>query len=42
MSIRFFGQFLLESGVIGAEELLLALAHQEKQNLKFKAPERPR
>lgn len=37
MSVRFFGQFLLESGVIGPEQLLAALAHQAGQNLKFGA-----
>ena len=36
MSVRFFGQFLLEMGVIGPEQLLAALAHQAGQNLKLR------
>jgi CheY-specific phosphatase CheX len=35
MRIRFFGQFLLERGVIRADELLAALEHQERMNLRF-------
>jgi len=35
MAVRFFGQFLLENRVIDARQLLAAIAHQEKHNLKF-------
>ena len=35
MAVRFFGQYLLENGVIDAKQLLAALSHQEKTNLKF-------
>jgi len=35
MAVRFFGQFLLENGVINAQQLLAATSFQEKMNLKF-------
>ncbi len=35
MSIKFFGQFLLEKGVITAEQLLAAVKVQQKKNLRF-------
>jgi CheY-specific phosphatase CheX len=35
MAVRFFGQFLLENGVINAQQLLAAIEFQEKMNLKF-------
>lgn len=35
MAVRFFGQFLLENGVIDAKQLLAAISYQEKTNLKF-------
>lgn len=35
MAVRFFGQFLLESGVISPQQLLAAIAYQDKMNLKF-------
>jgi CheY-specific phosphatase CheX len=35
MSIRFFGQFLLEKNVITAEQLVQATKYQESINLKF-------
>jgi CheY-specific phosphatase CheX len=35
MAVRFFGQFLLESGVITSQQLLTAIAYQDKANLKF-------
>jgi CheY-specific phosphatase CheX len=35
MSIKFFGQFLLENNVIIAEQLLEAVRFQESKNLKF-------
>lgn len=35
MAVRFFGQFLLENGVINAQQLLAAIEYQEKMNLKF-------
>ncbi len=35
MAVRFFGQFLLENGVIDAKQLLAAISFQEKTNLKF-------
>ena len=35
MPVRFFGQFLLENGVIDARQLLAAITYQEKTNLKF-------
>ncbi len=35
MSIKFFGQFLLERNVIGAKELLEAIRFQESRNMKF-------
>ena len=35
MAVRFFGQFLLENGVINAQQLLEATSYQEKMNLKF-------
>ncbi len=35
MAVRFFGQYLLENGVIDAKQLLAAISHQEKTNLKF-------
>lgn len=35
MAVRFFGQYLLENGVIDARQLLAAIAYQEKTNLKF-------
>lgn len=35
MAVRFFGQYLLENGVIDARQLLAAISHQEKTNLKF-------
>ena len=35
MAVRFFGQYLLENSVIDAKQLLAAISHQEKTNLKF-------
>jgi CheY-specific phosphatase CheX len=35
MGIKFFGQYLLEKGVITKEQLLDAVAFQEEQNIKF-------
>lgn len=35
MAVRFFGQFLLENSVINSQQLLAALAYQDKMNLKF-------
>jgi CheY-specific phosphatase CheX len=35
MGIKFFGQFLLERGVISSEQLLEILEHQKKKNLRF-------
>lgn len=35
MSIKFFGQFLIERGVITAEQLLQAIKIQEQKNLRF-------
>lgn len=35
MAVRFFGQYLLENGVIDAKQLLAAISYQEKTNLKF-------
>ncbi len=35
MSIKFFGQFLLERNVIGAKELLESIRFQESRNMKF-------
>lgn len=35
MGIKFFGQYLLEKGIITKEQLLNAVAFQEKQNIKF-------
>lgn len=35
MSIKFFGQFLLEREVITSEQLLEAVSYQESKNLKF-------
>lgn len=35
MAVRFFGQFLLENGVINSEQLLAAIAYQEKMNRRF-------
>jgi CheY-specific phosphatase CheX len=35
MSVRFFGQFLLENGVINSQQLLAAITYQDKMNLKF-------
>lgn len=35
MAVRFFGQYLLENGVIDAKQLLAAISFQEKTNLKF-------
>jgi CheY-specific phosphatase CheX len=35
MGIKFFGQYLLEKGIITKEQLLDAVAFQEKQNIKF-------
>lgn len=35
MGIKFFGQYLLEKGVISKEQLLDAVAFQEKQNIKI-------
>jgi CheY-specific phosphatase CheX len=35
MSIKFFGQFLLEKGVVTAEQLLSAVKVQQKKNLRF-------
>lgn len=37
MSIKFFGQFLLEQGKITSEQLLEAISYQETKNLKFGA-----
>ena len=35
MAVRFFGQYLLENGVIDPKQLLAAISFQEKTNLKF-------
>ena len=35
MSIKFFGQFLLERNVINAKNLLEAIRFQESRNMKF-------
>lgn len=35
MSIKFFGQFLLERGVLNNEQLLEAVSYQESRNRKF-------
>ena len=35
MAVRFFGQYLLENGVIDARQLLASISYQEKTNLKF-------
>ncbi len=35
MAVKFFGQFLLEKGVISREELLKAIALQESVNVRF-------
>lgn len=35
MGIKFFGQYLLEKGIITKEQLLDAVAFQEEQNIKF-------
>ncbi len=35
MAIKFFGQYLLEQGVINSEQLLEAITLQEEKNLKF-------
>jgi CheY-specific phosphatase CheX len=35
MGIKFFGQYLLENGVVTAAELLEAVKYQESRNLKF-------
>ncbi|OGF68176.1 MAG: hypothetical protein A2Y62_05275 [Candidatus Fischerbacteria bacterium RBG_13_37_8] len=35
MGIKFFGQYLLEKGVITKQQLLEAVAFQEQQNIKF-------
>ena len=35
MSVKFFGQFLMERNVLGAKELLEALRYQESRNQKF-------
>lgn len=35
MAVRFFGQYLLENGVIDPKQLLAAISYQEKTNLKF-------
>jgi CheY-specific phosphatase CheX len=35
MSVKFLGQYLLEKGVITAEQLIEALQHQETKNLRF-------
>ena len=35
MSIKFFGQFLLERGVLTSGQLLEAVSYQESRNLKF-------
>ncbi|HYQ48482.1 MAG TPA: chemotaxis protein CheX [Thermodesulfovibrionales bacterium] len=35
MSIKFFGQYLLEKNLISAEQLLEAVRYQESQNLRF-------
>ena len=35
MPVRFFGQFLLERGAVRADELLSAIEHQGRMNLKF-------
>ena len=35
MAIRFLGQYLLENRLVSAEQLLAALAYQEKTNRKF-------
>ncbi len=35
MGIKFFGQYLLEKGIITKEQLLDAVAFQEQQNIKF-------
>ncbi|NJD55983.1 MAG: hypothetical protein FIA94_06210, partial [Nitrospirae bacterium] len=35
MSIKFFGQYLLEKNLISADQLLEAVKYQESQNLRF-------
>lgn len=35
MAVKFFGQYLVEQGVVSAEAIVAALALQEKTNLKF-------
>jgi CheY-specific phosphatase CheX len=35
MPVRFFGQYLLENGVVDADKLLAGIAYQEKTNLRF-------
>ena len=35
MSIKFFGQFLLERGVLNRDQLLEAISYQENHNLRF-------
>lgn len=35
MAVRFFGQYLLECGVIGAQQLLEALDQQRRMNVRF-------
>lgn len=35
MAVRFFGQYLLECGVIGAKQLLEALEKQRRMNVRF-------
>ncbi|MEJ2182128.1 MAG: hypothetical protein P8Y66_01225 [Nitrospirota bacterium] len=35
MAVKFFGQFLLDRGVIGSEQLQEAVRHQEAGNLRF-------
>jgi len=35
MAVKFFGQFLVEKGIVSREDLLAALGLQDKKNLKF-------
>lgn len=35
MAVKFFGQFLVEKGIVSREDLLAAIALQEQKNLKF-------
>lgn len=35
MAVKFFGQFLVEKGIVSREELLAAIDLQERKNLKF-------